>query len=76
MPLFEAGAQGEHKLLRGFEPCRTYSAHWIRHPGMAAAIADFTEREAAAVAAEIAELSKLGPYRGANGDGAVDLDDG
>ena len=40
LPLFEAGAQGEHKLLRGFEPSPTYSAHWIRHPGLAAAIAD------------------------------------
>ncbi|MBA2543746.1 MAG: N-acetyltransferase, partial [Deltaproteobacteria bacterium] len=48
LPLFEAGAQGEHKLLRGFEPAPTYSAHWIRHPGLAAAVADFTEREAQA----------------------------
>ena len=59
LPLFEAGAQGEHKLLRGFEPIPTYSAHWIRHPGLAAAIADYAQREAVAVAAEIAELAKL-----------------
>lgn len=63
LPLFEAGAQGEHKLLRGFEPSRTYSAHWIRHPGLAAAIADYTAREAAAMEHELAELSKYGPYR-------------
>ncbi len=63
LPLFEAGAQGEHKLLRGFEPSPTYSAHWIRHPGLAAAIEDFTRREAAGVAAQIAELAPLGPYR-------------
>ena len=63
LPLFEAGAQGEHKLLRGFEPSPTYSAHWIRHPGFAAAIQDFTQREAVAVAAEIAELATVGPYR-------------
>jgi predicted N-acyltransferase len=65
LPLFEAGAQGEHKLLRGFDPMPTYSAHWIRHPGLSAAIIEHTEREAAAVAHEIAELAKLGPYRSA-----------
>jgi len=68
LPLFEAGAQGEHKLLRGFEPSPTYSAHWIRHPGLAAAIADHAQREAIAVAHEIAELAKLGPYRHGDGD--------
>ena len=36
--LFEAGAQGEHKLLRGFVPSPTYSAHWLRHPGLANAV--------------------------------------
>jgi uncharacterized protein len=68
LPLFEAGAQGEHKLLRGFDPMPTYSAHWIRHPGLAAAIEDHTRREAAAVAAQIAELAQFGPYRNAQGD--------
>lgn len=68
LPLFEAGAQGEHKLLRGFEPSPTYSAHWIRHAGLSAAIQDYTEREAVAVAHEIDELAKLGPYRHADGD--------
>jgi uncharacterized protein len=68
LPLFEAGAQGEHKLLRGFDPMPTYSAHWIRHPGLAAAIEDFTQREAAAVAAQIAELQQFGPYRNAADD--------
>jgi hypothetical protein len=68
LPLFEAGAQGEHKLLRGFDPAPTYSAHWIRHPGLAAAIEDYTRREAAAVAAQIAEAAQFGPYRRAGGD--------
>jgi len=68
LPLFEAGAQGEHKLLRGFEPCPTYSAHWIRHGGLARAIEDHTRREAGAVAAELAELARYGPYR----DGSAD----
>ena len=72
LPLFEAGAQGEHKLLRGFEPSRTYSAHWIRHGGLAAAIEDFTRREAAGIDHELAELARYGPYRGAGGDAAGD----
>jgi predicted N-acyltransferase len=67
IPLFEAGAQGEHKLLRGFEPSPTYSAHWVRHPGLAAAVADFCEREAGAMQHELAEMAKYGPYH-ASGD--------
>lgn len=68
LPLFEAGAQGEHKLLRGFQPSPTYSAHWIRHPDLSLAIEDYTRREAAAMATELAELAKLGPYRTAGGE--------
>ena len=68
LPLFEAGAQGEHKLLRGFEPSSTYSAHWIRHPGLSAAIEDFTAREAASLALELAEMAKFGPYRSDSDD--------
>jgi predicted N-acyltransferase len=74
LPLFEAGAQGEHKLLRGFDPMPTYSAHWIRHAGLAAAITEHTEREAAAMAHEMAEMAKLGPYRNAP-DGTPGDDD-
>ena len=72
LPLFEAGAQGEHKLLRGFEPCATFSAHWIRHPGLAAAVEDYTAREADAVARECAELARFGPYRTGDHAGADD----
>jgi predicted N-acyltransferase len=68
LPLFEAGAQGEHKLLRGFDPMPTYSAHWIRHPGMAAAVEEYTRREALAVAEEIAQMARFGPYRNAGDD--------
>ncbi len=68
LPLFEAGAQGEHKLLRGFEPSRTYSAHWIRHPGLAAAARDYTQREAQALDVELVEMAKFGPYRSDNDD--------
>lgn len=42
---FDAGAQGEHKIARGFTPVETWSLHWIRHRGFATAIADFLERE-------------------------------
>lgn len=68
LPLFEAGAQGEHKLLRGFQPTPIYSAHWIRHAGLANAIAVHTAQEAAAMRNEIAELAKYGPYRSGDGD--------
>jgi hypothetical protein len=68
LPLFEAGAQGEHKLLRGFLPSPTYSAHWIRHPGLADAVAEHCALEARSVAAELAELAKFGPYRDGGGD--------
>ncbi len=68
LPLFEAGAQGEHKLLRGFEPAKTYSAHWIRHAELGRAIAAHTRREAAHTAAELAELAKYGPYREGDND--------
>ena len=46
---FEAGAQGEHKLKRGLGPALTYSAHWIRHPGLAEAVTRFLAGEATAV---------------------------
>jgi hypothetical protein len=54
--------------VRGFEPAATYSAHWIRHPGLSAAIAEHCAREATAMATELVELAKAGPYR----DGSVD----
>ncbi len=69
LPLFEAGAQGDHKLVRGFDPSPTYSAHWLRHPGLAAAIGEFVGRERAAVTRQMAELASYGPYRHTDGDG-------
>jgi uncharacterized protein len=66
LPLFEAGAQGEHKLVRGFEPAPTYSAHWIAHPGLRAAIEDFCAREAHAVAQQCDEMRAYLPYRTAD----------
>ena len=59
----EAGAQGEHKVMRGYRPVRTYSAHWIRDPGFRRAVADFLGREARAVEAGIEDLAEHLPFR-------------
>jgi predicted N-acyltransferase len=59
----EAGAQGEHKLQRGYMPVATYSNHWIRDARFAAAVEDFLKRERPAVAQEIAALAAQGPFR-------------
>jgi hypothetical protein len=61
--LFEAGAQGEHKLLRGFAPAPTYSSHWVRHRGLADAVSRFLVEERAAIANALAELSEFAPYK-------------
>ncbi len=59
----EAGAQGGHKLARGYEPVRTSSAHWIADPGFRAAIADFLVRERAGIAADANYLETRTPFR-------------
>ena len=59
----EAGAQGEHKIARGYLPVATWSAHHIAHPGLSAAVAEFLERERPAVVAHMAELAEASPYR-------------
>ena len=59
----EAGAQGEHKLARGYMPVTTYSAHYIADPGLRRAIADYLKRERAYVEAAGAELAAMGPFR-------------
>ncbi len=59
----EAGAQGEHKLARGYLPRPVYSLHWIRDKGFAAAVERFLEAEAEAVAEDIEELAEIGPFR-------------
>lgn len=59
----EAGAQGSHKLARGYEPVPTYSAHFIANPGFRDAIEDFLERERPAVDHEIDALAQMGPFR-------------
>jgi predicted N-acyltransferase len=59
----EAGAQGGHKLARGYEPVQTTSAHYIVHPGFRAAVADFLARERAGVAADQLMLGQHTPFR-------------
>jgi len=59
----EAGAQGQHKIQRGYLPVATHSAHWIADPGLEAAIANFLVRERRAVAAERRELLDYAPFR-------------
>lgn len=59
----EAGAQGPHKLARGYRPKPTYSAHWIADTGLADAVRRFLERERRAVAADIAALDEHAPFR-------------
>jgi uncharacterized protein len=59
----EAGAQGEHKLARGYEPSLTRSAHWIAHPGLHDAVARYLDRERAAVEEGVDELAAFSPFR-------------
>ncbi|MBM3529637.1 MAG: N-acetyltransferase [Alphaproteobacteria bacterium] len=59
----EAGAQGEHKLARGYMPTTTHSAHYIADPGLRRAIADYLVRERAYVDAAGEELAAAAPFR-------------
>jgi len=63
LAVVEAGAQGEHKIQRGYLPVETVSAHWIADPGLRRGIADFLRRETPAVRAEIAALGRFSPFR-------------
>ncbi|MCJ8140662.1 GNAT family N-acetyltransferase [Falsirhodobacter halotolerans] len=59
----EAGAQGEHKLARGYLPAETHSLHWIANPGFRRAVAQFLDAERAAVDEEMEVLTSYGPFR-------------
>jgi predicted N-acyltransferase len=59
----EAGAQGEHKLARGYLPQTTYSAHFVANPGLRRAVADYLARERAYVQAASEELAAAAPFR-------------
>lgn len=60
---FEAGAQGEHKLSRGFLPTPIYSAHWLRHAQFSRAVADFLDREHNGMEYYMNELNEHSPFR-------------
>jgi uncharacterized protein len=60
---FEPGAQGEHKVARGFEPTTTWSAHWIANPGFAQAIGDYLAQERPAMEEYRQELNDHLPFR-------------
>ena len=61
--VFEGGAQGEHKLSRGFLPVKTQSAHWLAHPEFADAVERFLEREQSGIAQYVDELNDHSPYK-------------
>ena len=63
---FEGGAQGEHKMARGFLPTRTWSAHWLAHPSFADAIERFLEREKGGIDDYMDELNERNPFRSAS----------
>jgi len=59
----EAGAQGQHKITRGYLPTTTYSAHYIVDPALRRAVADFLKHERMHIAAEVEELAEAAPFR-------------
>ena len=63
LPRVEAGAQGEHKLARGYLPAATHSLHWLADNGFARAVAQYLAAEARAVDEEIEVLTAYGPFR-------------
>jgi predicted N-acyltransferase len=61
--VFEGGAQGEHKLARGFEPVTTYSSHWLAHPDFYSAVERYLERESGGIEAYVDELNERSALR-------------
>jgi predicted N-acyltransferase len=63
LTVFEAGAQGEHKRLRGFRPIKTKSLHHIKHPQFAEAIYDFIDREKDGIEQLFGQFEEISPYK-------------
>ena len=61
--VFEGGAQGEHKLARGFLPVKCRSAHWLKHPRFAKAVEDFLQRESGGMEKYVTELGESSPFK-------------
>ncbi|MGD9943601.1 MAG: GNAT family N-acetyltransferase [Burkholderiaceae bacterium] len=64
LTIVEGGAQGEHKLARGFEPVTTLSAHWLAEPAFAEAVDRFLQREGEMIEGYVDELNEHSPFRG------------
>ena len=63
LPRVEAGAQGDHKLARGYVPAPTFSAHWIAHSGLRSAIAHYLKAETPAIVNEAEVLAEHTPFK-------------
>ena len=63
IPRFEAGAQGEHKLLRGFLPTKTHSCHWFSHPGLSRAVGEAIHHEEIVTSHRMRALAEYGPFK-------------
>jgi uncharacterized protein len=63
LKVVEAGAQGEHKLARGYVPVKTHSLHYLAHPGLARAVSEYLEQERAAVDEQSELLAEHAPFR-------------
>lgn len=61
--IFEGGAQGEHKLARGFLPVTTRSAHWLAHPQFSRAVEDYLQQETGAISEYVDELNERSPFK-------------
>lgn len=61
--VFEGGAQGEHKLARGFLPVKCHSAHWLKEPQFAKAVEDFLRRESGGIERYVDELAESSPFK-------------
>lgn len=66
LPRVEAGAQGEHKLARGYVPVQTFSAHWIEHEGLRNAVKHYLRQETPAVVEEAEILAEHAPFKKAD----------
>ena len=63
MKRVEAGAQGQHKLARGYLPTQTHSLHWVRDTGFSKAIGSYLKAEREAVGEDIEILTQYGPFK-------------
>ena len=61
--VFEGGAQGEHKLARGFLPVKCHSAHWLKQPQFAEAVEDFLRRESGGMEEYVNEMGESSPFK-------------